>query len=93
MLHTTLGIDKTSRHLGRVEARSDGVGENVPGAQLNSQVLGQMNSSGLGGRVARRGILANRTDTDTSNGSGDDDSRGLVDGGLDGEKGRKSGNG
>lgn len=40
MLHTTLGIDETSRHLGRIEARRDGVGENVPGAQLDSQVLG-----------------------------------------------------
>lgn len=49
-----------------------------------------MNSSGLGGRVARRGMLANGTNADTSDGSGDDDSRGLVDGGLDGEKGRKS---
>jgi hypothetical protein len=91
MLHTALGIDEAGRHLGWVEARSDGVGENVPGAQLNSQVLGQMNSSGLGGGVAGRGILTNCTDTDTSNGSSDDDSRRLVDGGLDGEKGRKSG--
>lgn len=47
MLHTALGIDETSRHLGRIEAGSDGVGENVPGTQLNSQVLGQMNGSGL----------------------------------------------
>lgn len=35
-------------------------------------------------------MLANGTNADTSDGSGDDDSRGLVDGGLDGEKGRKS---
>lgn len=35
-------------------------------------------------------MLANGTNADTSDGRGDDDSRGLVDGGLDGEKGRKS---
>jgi hypothetical protein len=59
MLHATLGIDETTRHLGRVEAGRDGISENVPRAQLDSQVLGQMNSSCLRGRVARRGIIAN----------------------------------
>lgn len=91
LLHAALGIDQTTGHLGRVEARGDGVGQDVPGSQFHGQILGQVDGSRLGGRVTGSGVLANGANADSGHGGSDNDARGLFEGRLGGEEGSESG--
>lgn len=55
-------------------------------AKFNSQVLGYVNSSSFRSRVRGRRIVANSTNTNTSNGSGDDHARRFGDSSLGRQK-------
>lgn len=78
------------RHLGREEARRDGVAQDVPRAQLDGQVLGQMDHGRLRGRVREGGVLAEAADADACGGGCDDDPGGLVLGRFGLEEGGES---
>ena len=73
-LQPTLEINQAIGHLRREEARGNGIAQDMPGTQLDSQVLGQMNDRRLGSRVAESGVLPETTDAQSSNRASDDDS-------------------
>ena len=78
LLLPALQLHQPARHLRRIEARRDGVTEDMAGAQLDGQILGEVDGSGLGGRVRVRGVGAQRADADAGDRGGDDDARRIL---------------
>lgn len=79
---TTLKFHQAGGHLGGVETGSDGVCEDATGAQLDGEVLGQMDDGSLGGRVRKGGVLAEGADAQAGDTGGHDDATGVLDGGA-----------
>jgi hypothetical protein len=87
LLRPALQLHQPAGHLARVEARRDGVAEDVPRAKLDGQVLGQVDDGGLGGRVGVGGVVAEGADADPRHGRGHDDAGGIIDAGVASEQG------
>jgi len=62
----------------------------VPGAELNGEVVHQVDHGGFGGRVSGDGVGACRPDADTGDGGGGNDAGGGVTGCACGEEGGDS---
>lgn len=79
VLDSTAQLHQAVRHLRREETRSNVVDQDTLWAKLKSEVTSQMEDGGLGGGVAVSTLLAQCSDTNTSDGTGDDYARGRFD--------------
>jgi hypothetical protein len=86
-LGPALQLHQPARHLARVEPRRDGIAQDVPGPELDGQVLGEVDRRGFGGRVGVRRVGPEGADPDPGHRRGDDDARGVLDRRAGGEEG------
>ena len=87
------GPNKPRSHLRREEPGRDTVDEDMPWAQLDSEVAGKVDHGGFGRGVAVGAVVAEGADAQAGDGGGDDHTGGVVDGGALLEKRRESGGG
>jgi len=90
-LRTSLQLHEAVRHLGREEARCQGVAEDALRAELDSEIAGEVQGGGFGSAVGKSCVLAQGADTDACDGGGDDYAGGIFDGGASAEEGSESG--
>lgn len=75
LVRAALQLHQTVGHLGGIETGSDGVAEDMPWAELDGQILGEMDDGRLGGRVSVRGVGTQRADADAGHRRRHDDTR------------------
>ena len=80
LLDAARHLEQAVGHLGREEAGADAVHRDMAGSQLDGQVAAQVDHGRLGGRVAVRGLLAQRSNAQARDRGRNQDPAGILDG-------------